>query len=253
MRESEIRLGLTFDDVLLVPKRSAVETRAQVSTRTQFTRQIAMAIPIVSANMDAVTESEMAIAIAREGGIGVIHRFLPIERQVAEVRRVKRAESVVIEEPYTIEPTRPIRDALAFMDEHGSAGLLVVQDGRKYGLPIADVKEMVKFRPDDLASMQGKRIAVIRGELMPVLFLGEFFGEGKKENGNEELCLVILTSGFALVVDDFLGQEDVVLKSLPAGFGSGSCFAGAAILGDGSILLVLDPHRMWGQFQQTDH
>jgi two-component system chemotaxis sensor kinase CheA len=131
--------------------------------------------------------------------------------------------------------------------------LLVVQDGRKYGLPIADVREMVKVRPDDLASMQGKRIAVIRGELMPVLFLGEFFGEDRKETGDEELCLVILTSGFALVVDDFLGQEDVVLKSLPAGFGSGSCFAGAAILGDGSILLVLDPHRMWGQFQQTDH
>jgi len=126
--------------------------------------------------------------------------------------------------------------------------LLVVQDGRKYGLPIADVREMVKVRPDNLASMQGKRIAMIRGELMPVLFLGEFFGEGKKEANDEELCLVILTSGFALVVDDFLGQEDIVLKSLPADIGSGSCFAGAAILGDGSILLVLDPHRMWGQF-----
>ncbi len=137
MRQDEIRVGLTFDDVLLVPKRSAVETRAQVSTRTQFTRQISMAIPIVSANMDAVTESEMAIAIAREGGIGIIHRFLPIERQVAEVRRVKRAESVVIEEPYTIEPTRPIRDAIAFMDEHGSAGLLVVENGHLLGMVTA--------------------------------------------------------------------------------------------------------------------
>ncbi|MDR7554654.1 MAG: IMP dehydrogenase [Armatimonadota bacterium] len=137
MRQDEIRVGLTFDDVLLVPKRSAVETRAQVSTRTQFTRQISMAIPIVSANMDAVTESEMAIAIAREGGMGIIHRFLPIERQVAEVRRVKRAESVVIEEPYTIEPTRPIRDALAFMDEHGSAGLLVVENGHLLGMVTA--------------------------------------------------------------------------------------------------------------------
>ncbi|MDR7482334.1 MAG: IMP dehydrogenase [Armatimonadota bacterium] len=137
MPQDEIRLGLTFDDVLLVPKRSGVETRAQASTRTQFTRQIAMAIPIVSANMDAVTESEMAIAIAREGGVGIIHRFLPIERQVAEVRRVKRAESVVIEEPYAIEPTRPIREAMVFMDEHGAAGLLVVEHGRLLGMVTA--------------------------------------------------------------------------------------------------------------------
>lgn len=137
MQQGEIRMGLTFDDVLLVPKRSGVDTRAQVSTTTQFTRQIAMAIPIVSANMDAVTESEMAIAIAREGGVGIIHRFLPIERQVAEVRRVKRAESVVIEEPYTIEPTRPIREAMVFMDEHGAAGLLVVENGRLLGMVTA--------------------------------------------------------------------------------------------------------------------
>ncbi|WP_236777925.1 chemotaxis protein CheA [Anoxybacter fermentans] len=130
--------------------------------------------------------------------------------------------------------------------------LLVVQNGRKYGLPIADVREMVKVHSSELASMQGKRIVVIRGELVPVFFLGEFFDDDKKETGDEELCLVILTNGFALAVDDFLGQEDIVLKPLPADFGSDSCFAGAAILGDGSILLVLDPYRMWRQLQQTN-
>ncbi len=130
--------------------------------------------------------------------------------------------------------------------------LLVVQDGRKYGLPIADVREMVKVHAGELTSMQGKRIVVIRGELVPVLFLGEFFEDDKKETGDEELCLVVLTNGFALVVDDFLGQEDIVLKSLPADLGHDSCFAGAAMLGDGGILLVLDPHRMQRQLQQAN-
>ncbi len=125
----EPRLGLTFDDVLLVPQRSSVQRRADVNTRTRLTTGVEMVIPVVSANMDAVTESEMAIAMAREGGIGVIHRFLSVEQQVAQVRRVKRAESIVIEQPYTVEPTRPIRDAVAFMDEHGSAGLLVLDAG----------------------------------------------------------------------------------------------------------------------------
>jgi len=138
MGQDRFRLGLTFDDVLLVPKRSAVASRAEVSTRTRLCRGIEMAIPIVSANMDSVTESEMAIAMARVGGIGIIHRFLPIERQAAEVRRVKRAESVVIERPYTFAPHQTLREAVAFMTEHGSAGLLVVDaDGRLLGLVTA--------------------------------------------------------------------------------------------------------------------
>ncbi len=122
-------MGLTFDDVLLVPRRSGATSRRQIETRTRLTRQIEMAIPIVSANMDAVTESEMAIAVARAGGIGIIHRFLPIDRQVAEVRRVKRAESVVLTRPYTFGPERTVREALEFMEEHGSAGLLIVDGG----------------------------------------------------------------------------------------------------------------------------
>jgi len=137
-----MRLGLTFDDVLLVPRRSDVTSRSQVDTRSRLTRRIEVAIPIVSANMDAVTESEMAIAMAREGGLGVIHRFLGVEQEVAEVRRVKRAESIVIEQPYIFGPNRTVLDARAFMEEHGSAGLLVV-DGNEQLLGMVTARDLL--------------------------------------------------------------------------------------------------------------
>jgi IMP dehydrogenase len=124
-------IGLTFDDVLLAPRRSAVSTRRQVNTHTQLCRGIELAIPVVSASMDTVTEGAMAIAMAREGGVGIIHRFLPIEEHVAEVRRVKRAEGVVIDAPYTLPPDATVRQAAAFMDEHGSAGILVIDRERR--------------------------------------------------------------------------------------------------------------------------
>jgi len=130
MREP-IEIGLTFDDVLLIPRRSGVSTRRQIDTRTRLCRGIDLAIPIVSASMDTVTEARMASAIAREGGIGIIHRFLPIEGHVAEVRRVKRAESVVIDTPYTVGPEATVRHAAAFMEEHGSAGILVIDRARR--------------------------------------------------------------------------------------------------------------------------
>jgi len=141
-----MRLGLTFDDVLLVPRRSDVTSRSQVDTRSRLTRRIEVAIPIVSANMDAVTESEMATAMAREGGLGVIHRFLSVEQEVAEVRRVKRAESIVIEQPYIFGPNRTVLDARAFMEEHGSAGLLVV-DGNEQLLGMVTARDL-RFADD---------------------------------------------------------------------------------------------------------
>ena len=146
-----MRLGLTFDDVLLVPRRSDVTSRSQVNTRSQLTRRIDVAIPVVSANMDAVTESEMAIAMAREGGIGIIHRFLTVEQQVGEVRRVKRAESIVIEQPYIFGPARTVHDARSFMDEHGSAGLLVV-DGNEQLLGMVTARDLV-FADDPARSI----------------------------------------------------------------------------------------------------
>ena len=130
MREP-FEIGLTFDDVLLVPRRSGVSTRRQIDTRTRVCRGIELAIPIVSASMDTVTEAPMASAIAREGGLGIIHRFLRIDEHVAEVRRVKRAESVVIDTPYTVGPEATVKHAAAFMEEHGSAGILVIDRARR--------------------------------------------------------------------------------------------------------------------------
>jgi len=117
--------GLTFDDVLLVPGRSAIASRSAVNTSARLTNRITVAIPIISANMDTVTESEMAIAMARAGGLGVIHRFMSVERQVTEVVRVKRKESFVIENPASIEMDQPISAALELMDRIKVGGLIV--------------------------------------------------------------------------------------------------------------------------------
>ena len=122
--------GLAFDDVLLVPRHSTVHPR-QVETTSRFTRTIPLNIPFVSAAMDTVTESEMAIAMARLGGIGVIHKNMPIDRQVAEVDRVKRSESGMILDPITLPPDRPIRDALALMARFRISGVPIVDAGRR--------------------------------------------------------------------------------------------------------------------------
>src|SRR5436309_8591528 len=106
--------GLAFDDVLLVPAESSVLPN-EVSTRTRLTRSIELSIPIVSAAMDTVTEARLAIALAREGGLGVVHRNLPIAEQVAEVDKVKRSEAGMIVEPVTLPPDAPARAALALM------------------------------------------------------------------------------------------------------------------------------------------
>ncbi len=104
--------GLTYDDVLLVPQRSYVDHRFNVSVKTRLTKNIDLQIPFISANMDTVTESAMAIALAREGGIGIIHRFMTIERQVAEVHLVKRHEGFVVDNPYTLLPDTPLLEVI---------------------------------------------------------------------------------------------------------------------------------------------
>ncbi|MDG6916635.1 MAG: IMP dehydrogenase [Nitrososphaerota archaeon] len=126
----DTRVGLTFDDVLLVPKFSDVKSRRDADTRTRFSRRIPLSIPIVSANMDTVTESSMAIALARLGGIGVIHRFLTVEEQVGEVLKVKRSEGVVIEDPITMGPDRSVREALQIIGDRDIGGIVIV-DGSK--------------------------------------------------------------------------------------------------------------------------
>ena len=114
MIPDSIQEGLTFDDILLVPARSSV-VPAETDARTMFTRKVALNIPITSSAMDTVTESHLAIALAREGGIGVVHKNMSIDRQVEEVDKVKRSESGMIVDPVTIHADQPIADALDLM------------------------------------------------------------------------------------------------------------------------------------------
>src|SRR5437879_11393367 len=125
--------GLTFDDVLLEPARSEV-LPAEVDTRTCLTRQIGLNIPIVSAAMDTVTESHLAIALAQQGGIGIIHRNMPIDRQAEEVDRVKRSESGMIVDPVTIAPDKRISDALEVMRRYRISGVPVTEHGKLVGI-----------------------------------------------------------------------------------------------------------------------
>ncbi len=128
-------LSLSYDDILLIPQRSSVVSRKDVDTRTYLTRNLVLSLPIISANMDTVTESAMAIAIAREGGIGIIHRFLPIEHQVVEVQKVKRSEGIVLEKPYTLLPTQTLEEAKHRMGDYHVSGMLVVDEyGKLMGI-----------------------------------------------------------------------------------------------------------------------
>ena len=127
----EFKEGLTFDDVLLVPKFSDITSRSQTNLTTKLSRNISLNIPLVSANMDSVTESEMAVAMAREGGLGIIHRFLTIEEEANEVLKVKRSGSVMIENPYFIGSEQTIKEAIEYMKEKGVSGLLVTDQQSK--------------------------------------------------------------------------------------------------------------------------
>ena len=131
MTNSKVKgLGLTYDDVLLVPAYSDVLPRT-VSIESKFTRNISLNVPIVSAAMDTVTESRMAIAIAREGGIGVLHKNMTIEEQALKVRKVKRAESGMIIDPVTLPITATVKDANESMREHSIGGIPIVNDSNE--------------------------------------------------------------------------------------------------------------------------
>ena len=129
MINGSIPEGLTFDDVLLEPARSEV-LPAEADTRTRLTRKISLNIPIVSSAMDTVTESHLAIALSQQGGIGMIHRNMSIERQAEEVDRVKRSESGMIVDPITIDPEKKISDALEVMKRYRISGVPVTKNGR---------------------------------------------------------------------------------------------------------------------------
>jgi IMP dehydrogenase len=131
--ERRFRDGLTFDDVLLVPRHSQV-LPSQVDTRTRLTRDLTLRIPLVSSAMDTVTEADTAIAMARAGGLGFIHKSLSTEAQAHEVQRVKKAESGMILDPVTVHPEQSLADAVALMRQHEISGLPVVKDGIAVGI-----------------------------------------------------------------------------------------------------------------------
>jgi IMP dehydrogenase len=133
MIQTQIPEALTFDDVLLVPAYSDV-VPAQVSTAVRLTKNISLATPLMSAAMDTVTESRLAIAIAQQGGLGVVHRNLTIEQQAGEIDKVKRSESGMIVDPVTIEPERPISDALEVMRRFKISGVPVTKQGKLVGI-----------------------------------------------------------------------------------------------------------------------
>ena len=144
--------GLTYDDVLLVPARSSVMPRS-VSTHTLLTRNIEMNIPLLSAAMDTVTESDMAIAIAREGGVGVLHKNMSIDQQAAEVRRVKRSESGMILDPITLKPDNTVGDARQLMGRYSIGGIPVVDDqGRLVGIV---TNRDLRFQNDNSVALSG--------------------------------------------------------------------------------------------------
>src|ERR1700680_4298226 len=124
-----VQKALTFDDVLLLPAHSTVVPR-DVSLQTRLTSSIALNIPLLSAAMDTVTEARLAIAVAQEGGMGIVHKNMSPQKQAAEVAKVKRFESGVVKDPITIPPTMSVREVLALTKKHRISGLPVV-DGKK--------------------------------------------------------------------------------------------------------------------------
>jgi IMP dehydrogenase len=167
-------VALTYDDVLLVPQHSDVVSRKKMSTQTRLTPNLTLQIPILSANMDTVTESEMAIAMAREGGIGIIHRFMTIEEQSQQIARVKKAESYIVRDPITLTISHTVGDARLIVEETGSGGILVLDaGGHLVGIvttrdllfehddakPIADVmRRQVFIAPPDTTQREAEKI-----------------------------------------------------------------------------------------------
>src|SRR5215472_12449044 len=128
-----VQKALTFDDVLLLPAHSSVVPR-DVNLQTRLTRSITLNIPLVSAAMDTVTEARLAIAIAQEGGLGIVHKNMPPKAQAAEVAKVKRFESGVVKDPITIPPTMSVREVLALTKQHRISGLPVVNGKKLLGI-----------------------------------------------------------------------------------------------------------------------
>ncbi|HBM80918.1 MAG TPA: IMP dehydrogenase, partial [Clostridiaceae bacterium] len=133
MNDKFVKHGLTFDDVLLIPQKSSVLPK-EVDTSTYLTKAIKLNIPLMSAGMDTVTEARLAIAMAREGGIGIIHKNMSISKQASEVDKVKRSEHGVITDPFFLSPEHSIKDALELMSKYRISGVPITKEGKLVGI-----------------------------------------------------------------------------------------------------------------------
>ena len=139
--------ALTYDDVLLVPQYSNVDSRRLLSTKSWLTKRISLQVPIVAANMDVVTESEMAITMAREGGIGMIHRFMTIAEQARQIERVKKAESFIVDKPLTMTEANTVGDVKRVVEETSTGGILILDKNEKL-IGIVSTRDLL-FEKDD--------------------------------------------------------------------------------------------------------
>ncbi len=178
--------ALTFDDVLLVPGYSEVLPK-DVSLRTRLTRDLFLNIPLVSAAMDTVTEARLAIAMAQEGGIGIIHKSMTIAHQAAEVRKVKKHESVIVKDPVTVSPKAKLADLLAMAEENGFSGFPVVEGETLVGLV---TERDMRFQPNhgdsvaDIMTPRDRLVTVAEGTDLAVI-------KGKMQEHRVEKMLVV--------------------------------------------------------------
>jgi IMP dehydrogenase len=159
MLQDNIPLGLTFDDVLLLPAKSSVLPK-QTGIQTRLTAKITLNIPLISAAMDTVTESGLAIAMAREGGLGIIHRAMPAHQQALEIAKVKKHESGVITNPVTISPDETLKDALELMRRHNISGLVVIAGGKLAGILTNRDLRFAKDLDKKVSSAMTKKLVV---------------------------------------------------------------------------------------------
>jgi IMP dehydrogenase len=160
MLDDKLRECLTFDDVLLVPAYSDVLPK-DVDTKTRLTRNIELNLPLVSAAMDSVTEARTAIAMAREGGLGILHKNLTIVDQAREVEKVKRAESGMVISPVTVRPTQLLRDALALMREHGISGVPVTEGDNPVGILTARDIRFEKNLEQPVSALMTRKLVTV--------------------------------------------------------------------------------------------
>ena len=175
-QEMRFPIGLTFDDVLLVPQHSNINSRSEVSLTTRFSRKVKLNIPFVSSPMDTVTEADMAIEMARSGGIGIIHRFMSIEEQVKQIEKVKKKEAHIITNPYSIEPTETCGVVLKLREQLGIDTLVVVEKKLNSREQYAKIKS--KWIPEKMVGIITRRdFNVIRKqkEKTPPFFLKNIF------------------------------------------------------------------------------